>query len=106
MIHDVDIKRPTKVSTGGRGEAITSMETIWESVPVAIEVLSGRELTAARQIHANAEYRIRGYWLPDVDTRCVIYFGSRLLEVLSVVNVEERGHSIEILATERRSKIG
>lgn len=79
---------------------------------VKIEPMAGREYWAAAQVQAERNVRMTGRWHPgwykqltpvvrgNVGVTSQITFGSRVFNVLSVVNVEERNALMEIICQE------
>jgi SPP1 family predicted phage head-tail adaptor len=68
--HRVDIQRPINVQDPLTGDITKTWETVWASVPCAIEPLSAREFIAARsmqgEINARITLRYREGLLPDM----------------------------------------
>lgn len=65
-----------------------------------ITPLKGRELESARQTNPEVTGQARMRWRSGVDSRMRILFGSRTLEILAVINVEERSREMQLLYKE------
>lgn len=97
--HRVNIVRETH-SPDGFGELIPSGETIVSTQWAEVKPLQGRELEIARQLRAETTHRItlrRGSEILPSDR---ITFKDRRFEILEVIDTEERGIEIRILASE------
>ncbi len=83
------------------GEPIPSWSTdatVWASV----EPLSGRERVGAQQQHAETTHRIRMRYQPGTTVTTVkrILFGTRVFEIISVINKKEKNLMLELLCKE------
>ena len=83
------------------GEPIPSWSTdatVWAS----IEPLNGRELVSAQQQHAETTHRVRMRYQPGTTVTAAkrLLFGSRVLEIISVINRKEKKRMLEILCKE------
>lgn len=67
-----------------------------------IEPLRGGEYWRANQSESSATHRIVLRWRPDFDvtTRMAILHGERRFDIDEVLNVDERNHTLELLAHE------
>lgn len=68
----------------------------------SISPLRGVELQAAQQTEARVTHKITLRYTPDLspDATWRLLFGSRIFHVVSILNVDERNRTWEILATE------
>jgi SPP1 family predicted phage head-tail adaptor len=68
----------------------------------SIEPLRGREYLESKQIEADVDTRIRLRHQPDKQPlpRMRIAFGSRTFEIVSVVNVKEKGAELNLMCKE------
>lgn len=83
------------------GEPIPSWSTdatVWAS----IEPLNGRELVSAQQQHAETTHRVRMRFQPGttVTAQKRLLFGSRIFEIISVINHKEKKRMLELLCKE------
>lgn len=98
--HRVTIKY--KVSTpNALGEEVviwTDLDTVWASV----EPLRGREYMDSRQAQADVDTRIRMRYQDGIAIRpsMRIYFGSRVFEIVSVINVWEKRRELQVMCRE------
>ena len=65
-----------------------------------IEPLAGRELLHAQQVNAELTHRVTMRYMSGVDPTDRIAFGSRTLEVVSVINPDERNKELVLLCKE------
>jgi len=98
--HKVYLKSNT-TSQNDYGEATDSWSTD-STVWAAIEPLRGRELLHAQQISAEVTYKITIRYTSTVtpDDRVVKADDSRIFEIVSVINPEERDEYLELLCKE------
>ena len=89
-------KMITKDALKQQTESWTDFAYVWAS----IEPLSGREYFAAQQINAEVSTRIIIRYLPGMTAEARAGFDSRIFEVLSVINPEERCESLILMCRE------
>ena len=96
--HYVTLRTYTKSrdAYGAEVETWEDFASTWASV----EPLIGREYLAAKQVSAEVTHKIRMRYMPGVLPTMTIVWGDREFEIVSVLNVEERGREILIMATE------
>jgi head-tail adaptor len=84
------------------GQEAGAWATLAASLPASVDPLSGRERGEGRSAPAEATHRIRTRVRPDVPfrPRGRFLFGARVLEVLEVRDLEERGRIAEVLCVE------
>lgn len=70
--------------------------TVW----AAIEPLSGRLLFEAQQANSEVQGRVRIRYREDILSTMRMQFGSRYLQVLSIINNKERNEELQILYKE------
>lgn len=87
---------PSQDAGGTPDQAWTTFSTEW----MEIRPLLGRELQAAQQLHAEVTGKARSRWRAGVTAEMRILFGARVLEILAVINVEERGEEMIMLYKE------
>jgi len=68
---------------------------------VSIEPLSGRELEVARQVNAEITHKVEMRYLANLSPRLRFLFGSRVFEILSILNIEEKKKQLTLLCVER-----
>jgi len=96
----VEIQSPT-VSQNTDGEPSITWATIAGGrVWAAVEPLSGNEAMIAQQVNAGITHRVRIRYRSDVTTKHRLSYRSRILDINSIVNVDERREQIEMLCTE------
>lgn len=81
---------------GGQTEAWSDMANVWAS----IEPLTGKELFIAQQVESNVTHKITMRYLAGITTKHRILFGSRVFEIVSIRDEEERNKVLEIFVTE------
>lgn len=87
----------TQDAFGGQANTWTDVATVWAE----IITLEGRELLAAQAVHNESRYKIRMRGISgDVNPAWRVKFGSRHLNILNAMNVEERGIEWQLLCSE------
>lgn len=71
-----------------------------DEVYASIEPLQGAELFAAQQVDPSVSYRVRMRYTDEVTPQTRIVHGTRTLEVVSVMDREERHIELELLCKE------
>jgi SPP1 family predicted phage head-tail adaptor len=99
--HRITIQRlvegsPAQDAGGTPDEAWATFSTDW----ARIRPLEGRELERAQAVHAEVTGRIEIRYRAGVTARMRALFGSRPLEILAVINVEERNRDMHLLYKE------
>lgn len=98
--HRITIK-DKQISRADNGEEVITWADHY-SAWASIEPLRGREYLESKQIVADVDTRIRLRHQPDETPlpRMRVYFGSRIFEIVSVVNVKEKGAELNLMCKE------
>lgn len=83
-------------STGQPNGAWSTYDTVWAS----IEPISGREYFNASGERAEVTHKIKLRSGPSVLPKHRALFGSRVFNIRSVLNLEERGRWLQLMVTE------
>ena len=101
--HKIIIDKPTYTQDSFGEGAITYTSEIgtWAS----IAPLRGREYWSAQQVTAGVSHKVtmRYRELPastGIDQKCRVRFGSRIFQIKSIVNPDERDISLELMCEE------
>ena len=86
----------TRDGHGGITRGWVTYSVRWASV----EPLRGQELFAAQQINAEITHRVRLRYCDDLTASHRLVFGSRSLNILSILNPEERNRELEVMCKE------
>lgn len=89
-------KSVTRDTFGGETVTWTDVVTVW----AAIEPISGREYYAAQQVQAEASTRIRIRYYAGITTSMRVLWGTRYFDILSVIDIQERGREIHLMCKE------
>lgn len=87
----------TQDAAGQPVESWTTVATRWATV----EQLGGGEPFQGEQHHGRGEWRVTMRYLSGVRPKMRVLYGSRVLDIHTVRDVDERRTTTEILATER-----
>lgn len=77
-------------------EAYSDWAVVWANVAP----LSGREMWQAKQVEATTTHQVEMRYLAGVDAKMRILHGTRVLQIDSVVNVDERNRRMLLQCTE------
>lgn len=99
--HRIKIETPPGTLDAARQIPTTGWSVFTENYPAYIRPLNGRELQAAREQHAEVSHEVMIRYLSGVNPEMRIVYGSRTLEIQSVLNVDERGREMRLLCTEK-----
>ena len=96
--HRIELKSAAKTldSYGQQTEVWTTYATVWAQ----IKPLAGRELETAKQISEKIDYEIRIRYNATVTSEHRAYFGTRIFEITSVINIDERNKETLLYCTE------
>lgn len=97
--HRITIQQQAVTGQNDYGEDIyewTDVAIVWAEV----QPLTGREYWAAEQVNAETTHQVRLRYLSDIEPSMRILFGSRVLVIESVFNVDERDRELVVTARE------
>ncbi len=94
----VTVQQPTD-TPNSFGEPVITWAALVRT-HASIEPLSGRELWNAQQVQAQVTHRVRLRYYPGVMAKMRVSYGSRYLNIESVIDPEERHRELELLCTE------
>jgi SPP1 family predicted phage head-tail adaptor len=96
--HQIVIEEVTETrdSYGGVVETWSTFATVWASVGPII----GREYFASQQVQSEVTHKIRIRYLSGVTTKMRVAFDSRVFNIESVLNVDERDTEMVLMVTE------
>ena len=83
-------------SFGGSTKTWATQKTVWGSV----RPMSGKELVNAQQVDSRVTHRIVIRFYSGLDTTYRFLFGTRVFNIVSVLNIQERNKLLVITAIE------
>jgi SPP1 family predicted phage head-tail adaptor len=86
----------------GYGGAAKTWDTV-DTVAASVEPLSGREFFQAQQTQSSVSHKITIRHRADTTSSLRILFGTRVFDISSVLNPDERNRWMVLMATERRT---
>jgi len=87
--HQVTIQRNTATAQDNYGQVVESWSTIatrWAS----IRPMTGDESEEGKQVKAKATHEIKMRYLVDITTKDRVKLGTRIFNVYSIINTEEK----------------
>ena len=102
MRHRLTVER-FNGSRDAAGEPRKDLDENWTEVCrpwCSVDPISGREFLAAGQETAEVSHKIRCRYRPGVQADMRLRWGSRIFEILAVLDPEERHESLLIMAKE------
>ena len=79
------------------GEGWDEVATVWAS----IEPLRGKDFYLAYQAQAAVTHKVTIRYMAGIDASMVVKFNNRRLDVLHLINPEEKNISLELMCQER-----
>ena len=95
----IQAENPTEDAGGGQTDPWASPTTV-ATVRACIVPLRGSEALRSMQLEDKVSHRITVRWRSGITPKMRIKFGTRLFNIRSAINVEERSRWLEILADE------
>lgn len=77
-------------------ETFTTYDTVWAQIDPA----SGKEIMNAQQQEGEITHKVKIRYHSSVVITDRVYFGSRILEIVFIRNIQERNHWQELLCKE------
>lgn len=94
----VTIQRAT-TSRDSYGQPIQTWTTL-ASWRCEVRPVRGAEYFAAQQFNAETSHKLTGHYISGVLPTDRVLFDSRVLKIISVINVGERGRELELMCKE------
>jgi SPP1 family predicted phage head-tail adaptor len=96
--HRIAIERVTETRDTD-GSVIETWST-YATVQASIDPISGREYFAAQSVQADVTHRIVIRYLSGIVPKMRVKYGSRIFDILSVINVSERNGELQLMCRE------
>jgi SPP1 family predicted phage head-tail adaptor len=96
--HRIAIERVTETRDTD-GSVIETWST-YATVQASIDPISGREYFAAQSVQADLTHRIVMRYLSGIVPKMRVKYGSRIFDILSVINVSERNRELQLMCRE------
>ena len=87
---------PSRDDYGAEAESWSNFATVW----AAIEPIRGREFWESQQINAEVTARITIRYLSGVTPKMRVKYGTRIFDIISVINPEERNRDLQLMVKE------
>lgn len=96
--HRIAIEQVTSTGDGygGRSEAWATFATVWAFV----KPLRGHEYFQAQQMQAKVTHNIKMRYRQGVTHKMRVRYGSRILNIVSVINPDEKGRELVLMCEE------
>jgi len=96
--HRVIIEQVTSTDDGygGRSDAWATFATVWASV----KPLRGHEYFQAQQMQAKVTHKVKIRYLQGVTHKMRVKYGSRILNIVSVINPDEKSRELVLMCEE------
>jgi SPP1 family predicted phage head-tail adaptor len=98
--HRITFLKPTGTYKNSMGENVpeyTEYKTVWAFVAPT----TGREYEEAQKIREETTYKVITRYFPNITTDMKIKFNTQELDIVSVLNVNERNTELQIVAKEK-----
>lgn len=90
-------KTLTSDDCGGGEATYSDVVTVWAQVQA---LRNGQEKFIGSQVESIKKYRITICYMDNINNRMRIVYGTNIMGILSITNVDERHESLEIIAQE------
>ena len=94
----ITIERVTE--TQDTDGAVLETWSTYATVQASIEPISGREYFAAQSTQADVTHRIGIRYLSGIVPKMRVNYNSRIFDILSVINVDERSRELQLMCRE------
>jgi SPP1 family predicted phage head-tail adaptor len=89
-------ERPTRDSYKAEVLGWVDVATVW----AAVEPLRGREYFSAQQVNSEVSHRVTIRYRSGVTSAMRVLFGSRVLQIDGVINVNEQNRELQLMCIE------
>jgi SPP1 family predicted phage head-tail adaptor len=96
--HRIRIERVTETKDIDSLAIETSLT--YTAVQASIKPISGREYFAAQSTQADVTHRIGLRYLSGVTPKMHVGYGTRIFDILSVINADERNRELQLMCRE------
>jgi SPP1 family predicted phage head-tail adaptor len=96
MRHRLTLQRPVE-SRDAQGGVTYAWAAMPPRVPASVEVVKGAEGQEAAQTAARRSYRVETRYRADIEPKRRFVFGSKVLNIVSVENQDERNYALVCL---------
>ena len=97
--HSIKIQKPT-ITKGTSGGQIKNWEDYVTRLAF-VKPLQGREYFAAKQVQAETSHKVTMWYQPGIASEMRVVFGTRVLEIESVINVDERNIELQLMCVDK-----
>lgn len=78
----ITIKKPI-IDQNTFGEPVVTWDVVHENIFASVEPLIGKEYYAAKSIQSEAEYKIKTYYLADLDSSMIVEHGTKIYKIIT-----------------------
>ncbi len=96
--HSITIEQASETQAPD-GSVIETWST-FANAQASIEPISGREYFAAQTTQADVTHRSYMRYIPGIVPKMRVKYGSRIFDILSVINVNERNRELQLMCRE------
>lgn len=101
--HQIVIQAKTRVEDGGGGTASTWAAIANGTVTASITPVSSNETFAGEQLQERVSHKIMMRYIPGVTTAHRVLFGTRVLDIQSVICPQEKQRDLILMCVERKA---
>lgn len=99
MRQRITLLKPSGGSVNSLNETVpeyVTYKTVWANV----SPMTGREYAESQKIRAETTYRVIIRYMSGVTSEMRVDYGGRKLEVVSVLNIDERNRQLQLICSE------
>lgn len=97
--HTVTIKRPV-ATTNSYGEQTVTWVPVATDLRVGINPATAKEDVEGRQIEHEITHQVKMRYRDDIGPTMRVYYGDRILEIRSIINLRERNREMRLQCVE------
>lgn len=100
MRNRIKILKAVGVTNNTLGQSVPKFET-FKTVWANVSPLTGKEYNESQIIRAETTYRIKIRYIPGVVPDMKVEYNNKKLDIISVLNVEERNVELHLICSEK-----
>lgn len=99
--HVITIEQPTDGHGATYNEGTLTFADLYANIRAAVIPLTGKELFGQSKVEAGVSHRVEMRYRPDITPKCRVQFKGRTLEIVSIINLEERNKELHLMCWEQ-----
>ena len=97
--HRIEIQAHSGTTQNSFGEPVENWTRLLDA-DASVQPLRGLERYASQQTQSTADTKVTMRYRSGIDTQKRVKFGARIFDIESVINIDERNQTLELLCKE------